>query len=149
MLQGLGCRNKRGYGTLDRTRGISAEDGVSFIQDSSTPVCPSKHDVKDITRMSVSRKFDALMSVAKSILLVRDKEETRGGEYVELMHALFRECASKVWLLKKEGIRLSAMLLEYLDRFRVNMRTYASDRDLVTEVIRLLSYELADHKDRI
>lgn len=58
------------------------------------------------------------MRVARLIFLIRDREETRGGEYVELMHALFREHSNKVWFFKREGIQLSAMLMEYLDKLK-------------------------------
>lgn len=96
-----------------------------------------------ISKESVFNKFDVLMRLAKVILLVRDKEETRGGEYVELMHAMFGGHSQKVWFLKRNGVRLSAMLMEYLDKFKVNLRSYSDKEDLITEVARILKYELS------
>lgn len=101
-----------------------------------------KYDVKRITKESIFNKFNSLMRITKSIFLIRDKEETRGGEYVELLHALFQGHSSKVWFLKREGIQLSAMLMEYLDKFKVNMRTYNNQEDLITAIMRILKYEL-------
>jgi len=102
-----------------------------------------KCGVLKVTKQPVFNKFDFLMRLAKAILLVRDKEETRGGEYVELMHALFRGHSDKVWFFKREGIRLSNMLMEYLDKFKVNMRPYSNSQELQTQILRLLKYELS------
>ena len=101
-----------------------------------------KHNITKFNRLSVFEKLDVLMRNAKVIFLLRDKEETRGGEYLELMHALFRGQAEKIWFLKKNGIALSAMLMEYLDKYEVKMRTYQGRRDLESAVIRTLKYQL-------
>ena len=58
------------------------------------------------------------------------------------MHALFREHAGKIWFLKKNEIALSAMLMEYLDKYEVKMRTYQEERDLKDTIIRTLKYQL-------
>lgn len=101
-----------------------------------------KYQIKKISKLPIFEKFDTLMQVTKTILLIRHKEETRGGEYLELMHALFRGHAEKIWLFKRNGIDLSAMLMEYLDKFKVKMRTYKKEQDLTTAIIRILKYEL-------
>ena len=101
-----------------------------------------KYNITKFNRLSVFDKLDVLMRNAKVIFLLRDKEETRGGEYLELMHALFRGHAEKIWFLKKNGIALSAMLMEYLDKYEVKMRTYQGRRDLESAVIRTLKYQL-------
>ena len=101
-----------------------------------------KYNITKFNRLSVFDKLDVLMRNAKVIFLLRDKEETRGGEYLELMHALFRGHAEKIWFLKKNGIALSAMLMEYLDKYEVKMRTYQEKSDLKTAVIRTLKYQL-------
>lgn len=102
-----------------------------------------KFGVKRIRKETIFDKFDALMRLAKVILLLRDKEETRGGEYVELMHAIFEGHSPKIWFFKRNGVRLSAMLMEYLDKFKVNLRPYSDKQDLITEAIRILKYELS------
>jgi hypothetical protein len=102
------------------------------------------YSVTHINRYSIFNKLDVLMQTAKTIFLLREKEETRGGEYLELMHALFRGHAEKIWFLKKNGIELSAMLMEYLDKYGVKMRTYNGERDLKKAVIRTLQYQLQD-----
>lgn len=63
---------------------------------------------------------------------------------MELMHALFRGHSNKIWFFKKESIELSAMLMEYLDKHKVVMRSYKSEQDLVDSMIRTILYRLQD-----
>ena len=97
-----------------------------------------------IDKLSIFNKLDVLMRDATAIFLLRHKEETRGGEYLELMHALFRGHANKVWFLKRNGIALSAMLMEYLDKYGVKMRIYSEEKDLNDALTRILKYQLQD-----
>ncbi|MCJ7763014.1 hypothetical protein MUP38_06135 [Candidatus Bathyarchaeota archaeon] len=101
-----------------------------------------KYSITELKKLPIFNKLDVLMRNAKVIFLLRHKEETRGGEYLELMHALFRGHAAKIWFLKKNGIALSAMLMEYLDKYEVKMRTYRGERDLGNTVIRTLQYQI-------
>jgi hypothetical protein len=101
-----------------------------------------RYGIAELSRLPIFNKLDVLMRTAKVIFLLRNKEETRGGEYLELMHALFRGQAEKIWFLKKNGIALSAMLMEYLDKYEVKMRTYQEKTDLKTAIIRTLKYQL-------
>lgn len=102
----------------------------------------TKYKITECNRLPIFNKLDVLMRNAKVIFLLREKEETRGGEYLELMHALFRGHAQKIWFLKKNKIALSSMLMEYLDKHEVKMRTYQGERDLKKTVIRTLQYQL-------
>jgi len=101
-----------------------------------------RYGIAELSKYPIFNKLDMLMTTAKVIFLLREKEETRGGEYLELMHALFRGHAEKIWFLKKNSITLSAMLMEYLDKYKVKMRTYHEKSDLETAVIRTLKYQL-------
>lgn len=101
-----------------------------------------RYDIAELSRLPIFNRLDVLMRNAKVIFLLRNKEETRGGEYLELMHALFRGHAEKIWFLKKDDIELSSMLMEYLDKYQVKMRTYHGRSDLETAVIRTLKYQL-------
>ena len=98
--------------------------------------------VTKVDKLSIFNKLDVLMRDAAAIFLLRNKEETRGGEYLELMHALFRGHAEKIWFLKKNEIVLSAMLMEYLDKYQVKMRTYCEDKDLKDTILRILKYQI-------
>ena len=100
-----------------------------------------KYQIKKLDKLPIFEKFNMLMQIAKAIFLVRQKEETRCGEYLELMHALFRGHSEKIWFFKRNGIELSSMLMEYLDKFKVKMRTYKKEQDLTTTIVRILKYE--------
>ncbi len=100
------------------------------------------YDVTKLDRYPVFQKLDFLMRFAKIILMIRHKEETRGGEYLELMHAIFRGHAEKIWFFKRNGLEPSAMLMEYLDKSKIKMRTYKNKQDLAEATIRILNYEL-------
>ena len=99
-----------------------------------------KYEIDRMKKLPVFHKLDRLMQLAKTIFLIRHREETRGGEYIELMHALFQGHSNKVWFFKKEGIHLSALLMEYLDKFKINMRPYRNFSDLKTGILRILEY---------
>jgi len=101
-----------------------------------------QYRIKQFSRRPIFEKLDVLMRNAEVIFLLRDKEETRGGEYLELIHALFRDQAGKLWFLKRNDIVLSSMLMEYLDKYGVKLRTYQAESDLKTMVIRVLNYQL-------
>ena len=103
-----------------------------------------KYEAQMITKHTIFDKLDILMHSANAIFLLRQKEETRGGEYLELMHALFRGHSSKILFFKKEGIELSGMLMEYLDKHKVVMRSYKSEQELVDSIIRIVMYRLHD-----
>jgi len=98
-----------------------------------------------LKRLPVLEKFDLLSHFSRAIIVVRDREETRGGEVAELIYALCslnRKELTKICLFKKEGFKLSDMLNEFLDRFRVNIRPYRDSSDLKKAVLRFLSYML-------
>lgn len=101
-----------------------------------------KYGVQKFRKTPIFTKFEALMGLAKALFLIRDREETRGGEYVELIHAMLQGHSKKIWFFKRNGVRVSAMLMEYLEKFRVKMRPYINQQDLVTGIIRILRYEL-------
>jgi len=100
-----------------------------------------QYKIKRINKQPIFEKFNILMRLAKAVFLIRHKEETRGGEYLELIHALFRGHSEKVWFFKKNGLQLSTMLMEYLDKFKVNMRTFTDEQNLTSEIVRILKYE--------
>jgi hypothetical protein len=81
-------------------------------------------------------------------MLVRHKEETRGGEYIELAFLLGTGTlnSSKVFFLKKEGFDMSEMGWELLDFYGVNFRSYKDEDYLCNEMVRLIRYSIRkDH----
>ncbi len=105
----------------------------------------AKYGIETLNRNPIFDKFDILMRLAIEIFLIRHKEETRGGEYLELMHAIFQRYSDKIWFFKKERIHLSVMLMEYLDSFRVKLRSYADVTELINEISRILEYTMRQY----
>lgn len=102
-----------------------------------------KFGVASISRQSVLNKFDILARVAKTVFLIRDREETRGGEYVELAH-IMGNYGEKIWFFRRDGVRLSSMLMEYLDKFGIKIRPYTNRDRLVEGAIRILRHKLQE-----
>jgi hypothetical protein len=95
-----------------------------------------------VTKLTVIDKLIVLMNLSKQIIIVRDREETRGGEIFELTYCIFQGYRDKVCIFKREGIQLSSMLMEFLDQNKVIMRTYSTREELIENVLRFLSYNL-------
>jgi hypothetical protein len=105
-----------------------------------------RYNTPIINKRTLSTKYDLLMSLALEIFLVRDLELTRGGEYIELMHALFAGQSGKVWFFRNNLIVVSSMLMEYLDMFRVNMRIYRNYDELETGITRIISHSIENEE---
>ncbi|MFB3889577.1 MAG: hypothetical protein ACE14S_08805 [Candidatus Bathyarchaeia archaeon] len=103
-----------------------------------------KYGVSGVTKQPPAVKLDTLMRAAEKIFLIREKTETRGGEYVELMYVLEKGFATKVWFFKREAVKISTMLMEFMDMFEVLMRPYFSLSDLNLSIVRILEYCLAE-----
>ena len=106
----------------------------------------SEKYAKDVTKIPILEKFKILAQQAISIIVIRDKEETRGGEIAELTYLILSGFSQKVCLFKKENIPLSSMLMEFLDHANVPIRTYSNTEDLVRSVIRYLNYRILETK---
>ncbi len=92
----------------------------------------------------VLEKLKVAMDIASAIIVIRDREETHGGEIAELMYGVLAGFKDKICLFKKEGIYVSNMLMEFLDYFNVNIRTYRFRKDLPKEVLRYISYKFKE-----
>lgn len=82
-----------------------------------------KLNLRTLVKRTIIDKFQTLMRFSKLIILIRQKEETRGGEYLELIYALNNTESDKIWFFYNENIRLSQMLMEFLDKFGVRIRS--------------------------
>lgn len=108
----------------------------------------NKFSIGKIQKTTTAKKFDYLLTASEVIFLIRNKEETRGGEYVELMLSLLEQNAPDVWFFKKEGIHISSMLMEYLDKFGVIMRPYFDTEELAIGIIRVIDNLLEEKQEQ-
>ncbi|GEM_PF-644367 len=101
-----------------------------------------------ISKLPILEKLRQLAASASLTMLVRHKEETRGGEYIELAFLLGTGTLnpSRVYFLKKEGFDMSEMGWELLDFYGVNFRSYKDENYLCNEMVRLIRYSIRkDH----
>lgn len=122
---------------------LSTDNLQQFIKEKLDPELIPMPENATLQRMNVSMKLKTFFEASVSILTIRHRHETRGGEIAELMHALMMGFWQKVYVIKKEGFPLSGMVLEFLDQYSVPMRTYNNSRELMEVASRLLSYRLA------
>ena len=117
--------------------------GKTSLDDAVYVFLRDKYNVRrHFSKLPLINKLLLLFEAASLILIIRHREETRGGELIELALAGEKGYANKIWFLKKEGINLSTMVEEYLDLKLINMRSYQKIEELVNEAIRIISYEI-------
>ena len=95
-------------------------------------------------KLQVLEKLEILAKDAALIFVIRHRELTRGGEYIELAYLATAVESNKMWLMKREGVPLSTMVLEFLDSLGINMRTYSTQRELIAEAVRILRYRIKE-----
>lgn len=86
-------------------------------------------------------KLDLLFRASKIILLIRHKEETRGGEYIELAYGI-REYHDKFYFFAKNGVMLSMMVDEILKKFNVQKRNYIDNKNLIEGILDIIKHNL-------
>ncbi|HTP54854.1 MAG TPA: hypothetical protein VML94_07880 [Thermoplasmata archaeon] len=96
-------------------------------------------------KLPIFEKVAELANIMSAAFLVRHIELTRGGEYIELAFLIGsdRSSAAHIWFFKHEGVELSQMAWEILDKFGVQVRPYRREPDLYVEAIRVARYQTA------
>jgi len=97
------------------------------------------------SRLPVMEKLWQLATSSFLVFVIRHKELTRGGEYIELCLLLLSRglSPSKAYIFIKSGVEISAMLEELIDATKINLRVYRDEEHLAEMVRRVIYYELA------
>jgi len=96
-------------------------------------------------RLPVLEKLYSLVWVSKLIFVLRDKQYTRCGEYIELiflLERLPRERSSDIIFLWNKDVELSSMIQEALEEYKFGFRTYSSKQALFDEIHRLVYHRI-------
>jgi len=96
----------------------------------------------DITgRLPIIEKLEALAKSSELVLVIRDKQYSRCGEYIELTFLLEKgvDPRNVVFIVNKD-IELSTMVKELLDYYWFVLRIYSSKDDLMDLIYRLVYY---------
>jgi hypothetical protein len=97
----------------------------------------------NITKLPIIDKFIFLASIIRKIFVIRHKEETRGGEYIELaLLSQDEEFARRTVFFQRETIEVSTMVWEILDMKNINMRVYKNHEELGEIIERIIRYGL-------
>lgn len=123
---------------------LSLKSGDDFER-SLREILKEKHGVNIEFRLPILRKLQELAKFSKPILIVRERELTRGGEYVELAFLLLEGTdTSKIVFLWNNKVDISSMVKELLDACNFNFRPYSSEKELLDEVYRLIYYKIIE-----
>ena len=97
---------------------------------------------KSFIRIPVLEKLQVLATISSLVFIVRHKELTRGGEYIELTFLLNRGLDPRVvYMLVNSEVKISVMLKELIDFTKINFRVYEGEEDLIETIRRILYYE--------
>ena len=89
-------------------------------------------------RFPIFEKLKTLFSFSLVNVVIRDREETRGGELIELAYALMSGYADKTWLFTKRCIKISTMVESILIQAGSHMMNYRDETDLLEKVLELI-----------
>ena len=90
---------------------------------------------------TILMKLELLFRASKIILLIRHKEKTRGGEYIELAYGISKY-HDKFYFFAKNDLSLSVMVDEILKKFNVQKRNYIDNKDLIEQIVDIIKHNL-------
>ena len=100
------------------------------------------YSTTEFVETTILDKLSTVYSASLVTLLIREKEETRGGELVELVYLAITHKGDKIWFLKKEGFPISTMVRELLVMLKISFASFQDSPGLTDESIRILRAEL-------
>jgi len=89
-------------------------------------------------KLPIFEKLNTLLGFSLADIVIRDREETRGGELIELAYALMRGNADKTWFFVKRCIKVSTMVESILIHAGGHMMNYRNEADLLDKVLELV-----------
>ena len=89
-------------------------------------------------RFPIFEKLKTLFSFSLVNVVIRDREETRGGELIELAYALMEGYADKTWFFAKRCIEISTMVESIIIKAGSHMMAYRDETDLLEKMLELI-----------
>lgn len=135
--------------TTDGQQIVNAED-LQIDQDVDQIVgqyIKKNHNITTFFRHPILEKLKILATATSLTFLIRHRDLTRGGEYIELAYLLGTGIIqpSKLYFLKREGFDLSSMALEILDQYGIISRSYKNEKSSNREAVRIVKYFIQSH----
>lgn len=128
-------------GLLEETHELQLKDGN--LHQAVLDLLREKYGFYYAERMPVLEKLATVAKTFPAILLIRDHQETRGGELIELTYCIMIGTpVERIRLFYRSNVVISQMVMEILDASGIITRPYNSETELITSVIRFLYYKI-------
>ncbi len=124
---------------------INVKDVIDFDAKNEEDIVKilKKLGYKSFIRIPVLEKLQVLATISSLVFVIRHKELTRGGEYIELAFLLGKGLDPRiVYILVNSEVKISVMLKELIDFTKINFRVYEDEDDLIETIIRIIYYEI-------
>ncbi|HEY7573508.1 MAG TPA: hypothetical protein VH796_19275 [Nitrososphaeraceae archaeon] len=135
--------------TTDGQQIFNAEDLqiTKDIDETVSQYIKEKYNITTFFKHPILEKLGLLAEATSLFFLVRHRDLTRGGEYIELAYLLSSKIIqpSNLYFLKRECFNLSSMALEILDQYDVVLRSYKNEKSLNREAVRIVKYFIQRH----
>jgi hypothetical protein len=134
---------------LFKRESIEVKDVIEFDAKEDDIEILKRLGYKSFIRIPILEKLRVLATISSLVFVIRHKELTRGGEYIELAFLLSRGLDPRiVYMLVKSDVKISAMLKELIDLTEINFRVYENDEELLDEIRRILYYKVIKRSKR-
>lgn len=113
------------------------------LEEAVTSLARQRFDAS-VKKLPILEKLRVLSAGEPLTFLVRDKELTRGGEYIELAFILglgTERTRNRMWFMHRQLVPISKMAEEILDMYGVASRTYATENELLERIARITLYQ--------
>jgi len=123
-------------GEIDEVYEVDIEEGkkneaiFKFLKD--------RFNVERLEFLPILDKLKWMMKLSLVNIVIRDKEETRGGELVELTLALTEGLMEKTWLFARKNISISSMVDSLLLSYHGHKMDYTDQEDLLGKCLQLI-----------
>lgn len=136
---------------------IMKEDGImdaydlplagKKIDDAVVKSISGRYNIESFCKLEILEKLTQLAVASSVVFLLRDRELTRGGEYIELVYLLGGDKLrpSKIYFLKNDRIPLSEMIVDFLSKYGIKQVPYNDINKLILDVTVIIEKHL--HSD--
>ncbi|MGI0101239.1 MAG: hypothetical protein ACREA7_01430 [Nitrosotalea sp.] len=117
------------------------------IDDAVVKSISERYNIASFCKLEILEKLTQLAVASSVVFLLRDRELTRGGEYIELVYLLGGDklSPSKIYFLKNERIPLSEMIVDFLSKYGIKQVPYDDINKLILDVTGIIEKHL--HSD--
>lgn len=133
---------------------IMKEDGIidaydlplagKKIDDAVVKSISGRYNIESFCKLEILEKLTQLAVASSVVFLLRDKELTRGGEYIELVYLLGGDklSPSKIYFLKNDRIPLSEMIVNFLSKYGIKQVLYDDINKLILDITGIIEKHL-------